>query len=186
PKENEMLCETCGGTGWLYENERKYIQMCPSCYSGVIRLCPICKQQIKGYCMNKNCLEQREVDNENRLLSKATKVNYDDAPDEYKEMMYSNKYPYNEGYFDDLWEFIERCEDEEITVPDYVWSTQKITLSMDAGSIIENACEELHEDANQNITGEKELQDFLDAWCHKQTGVESYIVDYRYAIKVRG
>jgi len=51
PKENEMLCETCGGTGWLYENERKYIQMCPSCYSGVIRLCPICKQQIKGYCM---------------------------------------------------------------------------------------------------------------------------------------
>ena len=30
----------------------------------------------------------------------------------------------------------------------------------------------------------KELQNYLDAWCRRQTGTTSYMVDYKYAIEV--
>ena len=184
PKENEKICNICDGTGWLYEKDKGYIEKCPECYSGVIHLCHICKQPIRGICTNGECRKLKDEKEEKRLLSKAIKVNYNDVPNKSKEMIYSDRYPYNEGYFTDLEELFEYCNDEGIYLPDYVWSTQKITLSMDAGSIIESACEELHEDARDNITGENELQDYLDTWCSKQTGVDTYCVDYKYAIKV--
>lgn len=188
PKENEKLCETCDGIGWLYEKGKGYIEKCPDCYSsGILHLCPICHQPVRGgFCTNEGCLKQRNEDEEKRLLNKAIKTNYKDVPDENKEMMYSDRYPYNEGYFTELEELIEYCNDEEIPLPEYVWSTQKITLSIDAESIVESACEELHEDAYQNIIGEQELQDFLDIWCSKQTGVDAYSVDYKYAIMIKG
>ena len=116
--------------------------------------------------------------------SKATISDYNDIPDKYKEMIYSDSYPYNEGYFTDIEELIEYCNDEDIPLPEYVWSTQKIPLSLDASSIIESACEELHEDAYENITKEDELQEFLDDWCNQQSGVDSYSVNYKYAIKI--
>ena len=55
-------------------------------------------------------------------------------------------------------------------------------MSISADSIIEQACEELHEDARQNVIGEDELQDFLDEWCAKQSGTDTFLVDYKYAI----
>lgn len=80
--------------------------------------------------------------------------------------------------------FIEYCEDDGIDIPEYVWSTTKIEFSMDASSIIDMACEDLHESARDSIIDENGLQKFLDDWCKKQTGVDIYIVDYKYAILV--
>ena len=134
--------------------------------------------------MNKECRAIRDAENEEKVLSKAIKAEYKDVPLEYKEMLYSESYGYNEGYFTDIDEFIEYCEDNDIEVPKYVWSTTKTELSIDAGYIIEYACDELHEDAYQNITNENELQEFLDAWCAKQTGTDTYTVNYKYAITI--
>ncbi len=186
PKENERLCDTCGGVGWLYNKERSCIEVCRECYNGIITLCPGCGQPVRGLCMNKECRKRRDAEKEKKHLEKAIRVKYEDIPDESKQMLYSDVYPYNEGYFTNIKDFIEYCIDNDIPVPSYVWSTQKIELSMDAGSIIENACEELHEDAMDNIVGEKELQEFLDAWCAKQTGTDTYMVDYEYAIEISG
>lgn len=135
PKENEKICDTCGGTGWLYNKKHGYIQACTVCYSGIIHLCPLCGEPKRGLCMNKECRAIRDAENEEKVLSKAIKAEYKDVPLEYKEMLYSESYGYNEGYFTDIDEFIEYCEDNDIEVPKYVWSTTKTELSIDAGYI---------------------------------------------------
>ena len=59
-------------------------------------------------------------------------------------------------------------------------------MSIDADWIIENACEELHEDARDSIGSkdEKELQKFLDKWCDKQTGTTTYYPCYKDYVSV--
>jgi hypothetical protein len=182
PKENEQICDTCGGIGWLWNKENGFIEKCRDCYDGIINLCQICHQPKRGMCMNKECRDIHDKEAEQKRFDKAIKSQYKDVPAEHKEMLYSDSYGYNEGYFSDIDEFIEYCEDNDIEIPKYVWSADKIRLSISADNIIEQACEELHEDAYQNVTDEAELQDFLDAWCAKQSGTDTFSVNYKYAI----
>ena len=70
-------------------------------------------------------------------------------------------------------------------VPKVLWNCEVVKISMDADSIIENACDELHEDARNNISDEKELQEFLDKWCEKQTGTTTYYPCYKEYVKVQ-
>lgn len=66
-----------------------------------------------------------------------------------------------------------------------MWNCEVIKLAMDADSIIDNACDKLHEDARDNISDEKELQEFLDKWCAKQGGTTTYYPCYREYVKVQ-
>jgi len=183
--ENQESCPTCGGTGWLFDNKEGYIQQCSTCYmAGVINLCEICGKPKRGICTNRSCQEERDRINELIKLSKAIRCNYDDVPEDQKEMLYSPSYGYNEGYFTETEELIEYCEEEEIEIPEYVWSTSRIDLSMDAYTILENACNDLHEEALGSVDNIDELQKYLDAWCDKQTGCRTYCGNGRYAIKV--
>ena len=72
----------------------------------------------------------------------------------------------------------------EYEIPKVLWNCEEVKISMDADSIIENACEELHEDARDNISNEKELQDFLNKWCAKQSGTTSYCPSHKEYVKV--
>lgn len=132
------------------------------------------------------CHEKHEQQREKDKYDKAIKCTYEDCPDEHKIMMYSDYYGDNEGYFTDIDELIEHCESKDITIPEYCWSTTEIEMSMDADSLIESACEEMYEDAEDHIDDEsrKELQYYLDKWC-KEQGIRSYSVDYKYAIEVK-
>ena len=59
-------------------------------------------------------------------------------------------------------------------------------MHIDADSIIENATEELYEDAVSDISDEevKRLQSFLDDWC-KHCGVRtSYSESHRYKVRI--
>lgn len=60
-------------------------------------------------------------------------------------------------------------------------------MNMDAEDIIANACEELHEDAYENISQSDigELQSYLDEWCKKQTGTNTYYPCYKEYVKVQ-
>ena len=70
-------------------------------------------------------------------------------------------------------------------IPKVLWNCEEVKISMDADSIIENACEELHDDARDNIFDEKELQEFLNNWCAKQTGTTTYCPCYKEYVKVK-
>ena len=85
-------------------------------------------------------------------------------------------------------ELEDYCKENDIAMPKYVWGTTVSRISMDACSIIESSCEELHEDAGGQIDDRdcKELQDMLDKWCEKQRGTDTYYVDYNVAILIGG
>lgn len=121
---------------------------------------------------------------EYQKYQKAIKGEYDSIPKEKSQMMYSDVYGYDEGYFVEFDDLIEYCEREGIEIPKHVWSTTKTSLTINAEFIVENACEELWEGAYDNIDNIEELQELLDNWCGEQTGADTYCVDYQYAISV--
>lgn len=184
PKENQKLCEMCDGIGWLRNDKKGMIEKCPECFNGIIHVCPICQSKMNGLCMSESCQDLREFHKEQKRLEKAIIGDFSEVPPESMEMLYSERYGYQEGFFSEMDELLEYCEENDVDVPEYVWSTTKRGISISADDILEQACEELHEDARDRLVGEDELQKFLDEWCKKQAGAESYEVDYKYAIRV--
>ena len=194
-KDNQVYCSFCGGIGWVLK-DNKWIEKCTHCVSGAIDICPICKTPYETryihHCKNPNCkiaeeksrlLEEsrKEIDR----LNKANKIEDKDVFNKYT-MLYSNTYPYNEGYFADWDSFFDAWEGEEENRPKYVWATTSIELSMDGYSIITSACEELWEGALNSISSKDivEFEEFIQNWCKKQTGTTTYYVNYNTAVKI--
>lgn len=106
---------------------------------------------------------------------------YDEQADDYFSDV--------ESFVDAYRDFDEYDSEEEMmkNLSEVLWLTDSVDIFMDADSIIENACEELHEDAYENISDEdrKELQNILDKWCEKQTGTRTVYPNYRKYVRVR-
>jgi len=122
------------------------------------------------------CRDERDAAKDVERYEKATKVSAED----YKgRALYCELH--DEYSFDDL---CGKCEESEVR-PDHYWACTSAGISVDADSIIENACEEHHEDAYGEISreSEKELQEFLDAWCAKQS-VATFYPDFSTAVLV--
>lgn len=228
-RDNEDICEVCGGTGVIkndyifyceapggiektpaimkkYNNE--HLTLCPNCYFGVIKKCKYCGKILNKMSIRCNCegyqeKEKLEYDKKyNELLTKAKEV----FPNEYcnEEVLYSGGL-YDDigefgGYYFDIEDFIGEYKelykgryssllsfDEffEEKVPKVLWICEKHELSIDAYSIVEQACEELYEDAIEQIQDIHELQSFLNEWTKKQTGTTTYYPAYKKYIKVR-
>lgn len=197
-KENQIHCDFCGGIGWVLKDE-KWLESCPHCSKGVIDCCPRCgKPYAKRYihiCDNPECIEyernQRAKEDARKEAERYTRAEHlePDGVFEKFTMLYSDYYPYNEGYFigwDEFFDEWKEQEDLDTKRPEYVWATYPIEMSIDAIDILENATSELHEDAMSNIRDNdiKKLQDYLDNWCKKQTGTTTYYVDYSKAVMI--
>ena len=216
-QDNEEICPICHGFGVVVDNNiygingdtseaakksmfpynHQAIKFCPNCYNGVIQLCEHCGKQLPKGRLKCDCEYQKVIDNEERKLkyqekiSKAEEVNiknidsdmwfYDEQTDDYFSDI---------DYFIDAYKDNEEYEsDEEMlnNLPEVLWLTDPVDISMDADSIIENACEDLHEDAYDNISGKDraELQNILDVWCKKQTGTRTIYPNYKKYVRVR-
>lgn len=116
PKENEMLCPSCDGIGWL-ENENGNLIRCQDCYNGIITLCSDCGSPVRGICANEKCVKQREIDCEKSRYNKAQKYTLKTVPIENTYMFYSNIYGENDGFFSELEDLIEYCNDNNIQIP---------------------------------------------------------------------
>lgn len=168
----------------MFPYNHQAIKFCPNCYNGVIRLCQYCGKQIRkgsiDYCdceQYKAKEEEKERIKYQEIISKAEEV---DVEDINTDMWFYDEQ--TDDYFSDIESFVDTYKDfdeyesdEEMmnNLPEVLWLTDPVDISMDAYSIIENACEDLHEDAYDNISDEDkgELQDMLDKWCNKQTSV---------------
>lgn len=209
-QEHQKLCPVCKGTGLAIINQvygfkndpdkskhfpysNQYIVSCQHCYTGVVNLCEQCKSELprsKTRCecdMAKSIRRREELTRENALLDKAIKLRSDDDIAKNMDMYYSDSYPYNDGYFSDFEEFIDCWNDSyesDEMKPLYVWGTTSTSLTLSADSILENACDDLHEEAYERIEGRVELQEFLDDWCAKQKDTTTYYYDTKYAIEI--
>ena len=209
--EHERICPVCNGLGMRIEDNiygikgdtsevgRKYLfpykhqalSFCQSCYNGVQQLCPYCGQPYKNQAyMHCDCEGQKKADEEERLKKwneKVTKAVSIDEKD-VNTMLYCEEF---DEYYDTVDDFFEdyaaNYEDEEVyNKPERLWVTSVEKISIDAYSIIENACEGLHEDAMENIDEKDiaELEEFLDNWCKKQTGTTTYYPCYKQYVVI--
>ena len=111
-KENQIYCDFCGGTGWVLKDE-KWLESCPYCSRGAIDVCPSCNTPYeKRYihrCSNPECVENYEKTTMQRRLQEELK-RYENAEHLEStvdfEALYSEDYPYNEGYFFDWDSFL--------------------------------------------------------------------------------
>lgn len=180
-----------------YDNE--YLTLCPNCYFGRLKTCKYCGKVLSKGLNRCDCDDFLEQEREEQrikyqeTIDKAKEIDLKDASeyiyDELSEEYFSDECDfvdhwwelYQEGDHDcnNFNEYFERC------VPKVLWNCEVIKLSMDADGIIENACDELHEGARDNISDEKELQEFLDKWCAKQGGTTTYYPCYREYVRVQ-
>ena len=193
-KENDI--EKNFKLNW-YDNE--YLTLCPSCYFGRVKTCKYCGKVLpKGLniCDCDDFLEQEREENRikyQETIDKAKEIELTDASecihDEQSGRYFSDKNEFVEYYWEMYKEKNHICfnfdEYFEKYIPKVLWNCEVIKLSIDADSIIDNACDELHEDARESIFDKKELQEFLDDWCAKQSGTTTYYPCYKEYVKVQ-
>lgn len=216
-KENEDICPICHGLGIIKRNqpfgiseynkplewyENEYFTWCPNCYFGVIKLCEFCGKPLTKGSKVCNCEGYKEHEQkvlemkQQEMIIKAREVGteevdcvYDEKSEQYFFDLESFVDEYKELYFDSVEEGkVQSFEDFfETVVPKVLWVCPSIEININANSIIEDACEELHEDAADYIgyDDKKELQDFLNYWCEKQVGTTTYYSEYKKYISVR-
>ena len=180
-----------------YDNE--YLTLCPNCYFGRIKTCKYYGKLLPKQTNRCSCDGYREQEAEEKrikyqdVINKAKEIELKDASeyiyDEESEQYFCDEFSFVDHWWDLYQEGDHDCSnfDEylEKYIPKVLWNCEEVKISMDADSIIENACEELHEDARDNISDEKELQDFLNKWCAKQTGTTTYYPCYKKYVRVR-
>lgn len=182
----------------MFPYNHQAIKFCPNCYNGVIQLCQYCGNQIpKRYIDKCDCVQYKAKEEEEKRIKYQEKILKSEEID--IQNIDSDMWFYDEqtnDYFSDIDSFVdvykdydENESDEEMmnNLPEVLWLTDHVNISMDADSIIESACEELHEDAYESISYEdkKELQTVLDEWCSKQTGTRTVYLNYKMYVRVR-
>ena len=209
--DNEQICPVCSGTGLRIEDNRyglsedpdksagmfpykhQSISFCQNCYNGVVRICPHCGKQLPRGRLKCDCdyyKRQHEIEMSQKLneeLAAAEKHDADALGTKFT-MAQSDYYPHDDGYFTEWEEFFDSWNEENEDIerrPEYVWGTDELKMSMDASSIVENATEDMYEDAMQHIGDApvKELQQYLDEWI-KKYGVTSYCETHKHAIRI--
>lgn len=181
-REGRALCTECDGIGWLQSDNEKTIVKCNKCYDGLIYVCPDCgESKFTGYCNSEQCKEKREKEKDEKqyqsfLKSKKLK------PEEYDKslVVYSDDVDgYNDGYFADVYELIDYCEDNDIEIPYYVYGTYTSTFFLDIDDAIESALEDMHEDAEYMIDDKSlsELRLAVDKFNKENEFVKTYYKD---------
>lgn len=197
-QENERICPVCHGLGVTIENniygieddtseaarremfpyKKQSLSFCQSCYNGVQKLCEFCGEPFKqpGYrhcdCDGfKRDEEEKEMRKREEVVAKAKEIQESDVETYLYCEEFDSFYPDMDDFFDS---YACNYNDEQIYVkPDKLWVCTEKQIWMDAYSLTENACDELHEDAFEQCDIAS-LQDMLDGWCIEQTGTTTY------------
>lgn len=209
--DNEEICKFCHGTGMVIEDnsyglsndpnkqiarfpyKHQSISFCQHCYKGIIHRCKLCGEVMPRGSLKHDCEQQRRIDRVEREKKKAEIL--DKAPIAPKEVeeatyyLFSEFFPYNNGYFSDWDEFFDAWEENNEPndkKPEFVWITEEHEMHIDAQDVVETATQDLYEDAIDNISRERieELQEYLNNWC-KTCGVgNTYYGSHEYKVRI--
>lgn len=206
--ENERICPVCRGLGMrIVDNvygikgdtskaarykkfpyKHQSLSFCRSCFNGVQELCKFCGEPFKqpGY-RHCDCEGFKKAEDKKRIkkweetIAKAKEIQETNVT----TMLYCEELDH---YYDTVVDFFDDYEcnydDEQIyTRPDRLWICSVTEISLDADSIIESACDDLHEDAKESCDGNS-LQKLLDGWCKKQSGTITYHPCYKEYVMI--
>lgn len=213
--DNEELCETCKGTGIVLDNnsyglsgdpkhsgvsfpyKHQSITFCPNCYNGVVRRCPHCRRILPRGCLRCACKKAKEeMDAEYKAkrevqFSKAEAHGPESLGTTF-DMVFVDDMNGDKGYFSDwdsffaAWTCETPADESPENRPKYAWGTYAQDISLNADNILEQATEELHESARDNIGKdmEDELQTFLNDWCRRVSGCKTYFPDEKHKVEI--
>ena len=180
-----------------YKND--YLTFCPNCCFGIIKTCKYCGEPFQRGTNRCDCDGYKEYEEEKKrikyqeIIKRAKEIALKDASnflyDEESHEFFSDEIEFVEHYRQ---EYLQICDGViswnayfDVCVPKVLWNCDEIKMSIDADWVVENACEELHEDAEDCIVDKKELQEFLNKWCAKQSGTTSYCPSHKEYVKVK-
>lgn len=177
-QEGEEICKECGGLGLrlvdnryglsidgkklgneMFPFKKEAVVWCDNCFTGVSKRCLNCNELIpKSYtkCQKERCKELRGEALWQKKLegwNKTTKISYNEALERYSMLYIDDWDRYVEP--DDLAAEIQYQldENEDLTLSDIanlrIYTTYTTSAFFDAESIMENACDELHEEASE-------------------------------------
>lgn len=207
--KNEEICPCCKGLGWLPMSnpfglkddfgkiimfENQILQPCFTCFNGVVKRCEYCGELIPKNRLKCNCKEQKRIDRIEEERKEAERMeNAELVPADQFDMYYSDYYNANYGYFSCFEDFFDEWQeyvyDGDLTDndrPEFVYGTTPIDLKIDAYDIVENACEDMYEDAicDTDDKSINELQAYLDDWCSKCGIGTTYYHNKRYKVRI--
>ena len=186
--------------GQMFPFKKQTIVSCQSCYNGVRKLCTYCQQPLPRHTNQCSC-EKAEWERKEEGLKKeiekfesAEKITLDEALKKYVFLFVDNWDKYFEtdnfeceenDYLDELNDGLE--EEDKVKIEELrIFVTKETRLTFDAGSILEDNTEDLHEEAYERIGNDKiaELQEMLDRWAETvKDNTTTYYPDYKIAIK---
>lgn len=127
------------------------------------------------------CVEKERAEREGRLFEVAGKIPIDDYPDEpvYWEGQAGSM---GVGFFLNIDELLDYCEEEQLETPKYVWACAPRPLSVPTDAVLQAAVDEHNVGVDDlSATAVTELQTFLDSWC-KQQNLHTWYPDYGRAV----
>jgi hypothetical protein len=183
--ENEVICDDCGGAGFMIDDrpfgikgykdpqgamfpfKKQTLTFCPSCYNGVRKKCEHCESLLPRHinrCECETAKNERAVEQNKKEFerwSNATKINLKEALENYG-ILYVDSF----DEFISTDEFEDRLEDLLCDFEDdnghefdksmlRIYVTSTTALNFDAVSIIEHECDDLHEEAYERINCEQ-------------------------------
>lgn len=212
-QENEIVCPWCKGLGIQkreqnyglrsdpphsgFPHRYEYFIPCNMCYNGIVKTCKYCGQpswdknkiHAESVCGCEGAQKDRDAERtkrETEQWDKAKKITIDEAIKTQTFLFVDGFDEYVEP--DELEDWI--CDQEDLDVSTLrVYGTTKTSISFNADNIVEEALCDLHEDANDNISGSdvKELQNLLDDWAEEhKSGTDTYYPDWEVGILLEG
>lgn len=133
----------------------------------------------KGRTKCDGCWGQILADNEKKAFALARKLTIEEYPNQ--EVYWDGGI--GDGFFLDVSDLLDRCEEESLDIPPYAWAAKEVPLAMNADWLLERALEEHGEGAREEIAEKDlpELQVLLDKWCLRQD-LKSWQPDYSTAV----
>jgi predicted RNA-binding Zn-ribbon protein involved in translation (DUF1610 family) len=172
-REDEKLCDTCGGFGIIYNKNRGVVKTCPDCFKGKIKVCKHCGKELKRSRYRCNCNEAKEEYEKERLKNALKRK------EEAKEVGIDYIIENDLQLFDDVGKRYIPDIDDTLDI-DWAFATHTITLDLNAYHILEDASVELHESARDSFDSEDydKLQGVCDELNEKYKGYRSYYPDF--------
>lgn len=200
--DDERICSVCHGTGLeIVDNyysikglegtpyRHQSISSCHNCYNGVIKVCKFCGKEIKRGSCGCSC--------DAYIASKRAKRKQQES--ERIQKLFEGAYPLSLGKAARELEYVHVEETEEYICADdsdlireklaegyHVFATDPVEMQLDAYNVCESACEELREDAMDNLNTDS-LQEVLNKWVQEEAkGTLTFYPNYDIAIVEEG
>jgi len=203
--DNERICPVCHGTGLeIVDNEygikgdnstvrfpykHQSLSSCRNCYNGVVKVCEFCGKEINRYHYDCSCNAYVASGRAKRKQQETERI----------QKLFEDAYPLSLGKAARELEYVHVEETEEYICADdsdlireklaegyHVFATEPVEMQLDAFSICESACDELHEGAMDNLDTDS-LQEILDKWIQEEAkGTLTFYPNYDIAIVEEG